>query len=119
MPSPQNIFEGNARLSEEYLQSVSLTTVDITAHQPLAKAIRNAPVDIAAYFAEHGTLEGLNAPGIGTNTRVRLLPILERGIEAVLKLHSKPVDLPLDKTSFQEEARAAVKQHRDQIREEE
>ena len=119
MPSPQNIFEANVRLSQEYLQSASLTSVDIAVHQRAAQAIQNAPVDIAAYFAEHGTLEGLNVPGVGKTTRVRLLPILERGIDAVLKLHSTPVDRPLDKFAFQEEAQAAVKQRRNQIREEE
>lgn len=117
MLSPQNTFEANKRLSQEYLQSVSLKSVDIAVHRRQAQFIQNAPMDIAAYFAKYGNLDGLEAPGIGKATRVKLLPILERGIEDVLKLHSKPVDLLLDKAVFQEEARAAVKQHRDHIRE--
>lgn len=117
MSSPQQVFEGNVSLSQEYLQSVSSTTRDIAAFERIARSIRNSPVDIRGYFAEHGNLDELRAPDIGKTTRVRLLPILTHGIDAVLKMNATPVDVPLDRAVFQAEARAAVNKHRNEIRE--
>ncbi len=119
MPSPNQAFEADVRLSQDYLRYVSPHARDTSLCERTARIIRNAPIDIPAYFAEHGNLDNLNVPGIGAATRVKLLPILIHGIEAVLRMNSIPVDLPLDKAVFQKEAQAAVRQHRDRIREEE
>ncbi len=117
MLSSDPIRENNALLSEDYLKFVSLVSDDKSVFDRTARAIREAQVDIRAYFLEHGDLEGLQVAGIGPSTRVKLVPILRNGIDAVLKMTSTPVDRPLDRAVFQKAARAAVEQHRNQIRE--
>jgi hypothetical protein len=75
----------NEQLSEEYRQFKALDRmIEPSIIHRSAQAIRNCPVDIRAYYAEHGSLDDLPARGIGAGIKTDLLLILDSGIDTAI-----------------------------------
>ena len=83
---PGKVIESNIELAKAYSQVAAAASVGgSTSNFPnQRKAICSSQVDIQAHFAEHGSLENLNVPGIGEGIKRVLSMILRDGVQSSL-----------------------------------
>ncbi|MBS3102443.1 hypothetical protein J4458_03275 [Candidatus Woesearchaeota archaeon] len=88
-----NMEMTNQALADTYFGVESLYAKSTDTYRVIKRRIAESPVDIANFFAEHGSLAGLNTSGIGSKTKEALELILREGPEAAaLKKHATARD---------------------------
>ncbi len=83
---------GNQQLSEEYKRFKTLGGFEPPLIHRWAEVIRNCPIDIREYFAEHRSLENLRGVRIGKGIKTDLLIILDSGIDKALECKQRAND---------------------------
>ena len=78
-----NRTASNEQLAQEYFRSVTQCASDWRTYLAVRRAIRESPVDLRAYFNEHGSFRRCKVPGIGKKTYELLERILREGLATV------------------------------------
>ena len=81
----------NQNLALDYLKVASLEKPN-PRYQYAKNLIQGSPIEIPAYFAKYGSLEGLRIPGLGKKVLQLLESILSEGVADILTQERKKVE---------------------------
>lgn len=68
----------NMDLAHDYMLETVTNKMNIRVYKRISRIIEEAKEDIPQFYLDRGSLDGLKIPGIGSDTILKLGPILKK-----------------------------------------
>ncbi len=82
-------IESNKSLAEQYFGAALQYANDFSTYRTQKRLIEGSEIDIALFYAEHKSLDGLKIRGIGSKTKHILEIILKYGEDDAMRIVAK------------------------------